>query len=190
MAQSEVLSSIELANSRTTILEACRLAGMDLPDYGMNTSKLWCPFGDLYHADGGTAKSFRIYVSDNTAFCFACSLYFNPVKLTAMAKGLSEADAADLLLDLSNYVPPDIESRWKAATETVEPMKTEYLAEALKVYCLRIDKEWEDKQFEDTVSTRFRMCLGLLSRVHTDADATQWLTGTKEAMRTVLGETP
>lgn len=181
---------ITLANERTTITEACGIVGMSLPEWGITSAKMWCPFGDIYHHDGGMSKAFRVYPHDNTAYCFACSLFFTPVKLVAMSKGLSEADAAELLLELSNYVPPDIDSRWRAATESVEPLKTEYLAEALKVFCTRIDVDWEDKQFEDTIATRFRMCLGLLPRVHTEEEAAEWLSGTKKAMQHVLGELP
>ena len=87
-------SVIDLANERITIIEACNMLGMDVHDFSIASLKVWCPFGHLYHSDGGTTKAMRIYPATNSAWCFACNLYFTPVKLIAMDRGIPDQQAA------------------------------------------------------------------------------------------------
>lgn len=179
-------SAIELANERLNIVDACNRLGMNLSDAGFG--KHYCPFGDLFHADGGHGKAFRIYVGTNSAFCFAGCGYFSPVRMIATDKGISEADAAELILELTNYVAPDFQSRWDAMATATPNINTDDLAEALKVACARMNPNWEDLQFEDAVSTKLRQCLQLLVKVTTEEEATKWLSTTKQVMHRVLGE--
>lgn len=178
------MSNIQLANSRVSLIEAARLVGMDLYEY---SGKQYCPFGHLFHADGGTAKAFRVYPETNSAFCFAGCGSFRPVSLVAMSRGITQEEAAEYLLDLTGYVPPDIDSRWAAATATQETVDLDLLAEALKVACEGLDPLWEVHQFEEGVASKFRQCLELLPQVTTRADAARWLSGTKRIMEAQLG---
>lgn len=177
---------IALANDKVSISQALMMIGMDIPDYQYGSGKLYCPFGDLYHADGGTSKAFRVYPETNSAYCFACGEAFRPVSLLAKAKGISDADAAEGLLEAIGYVPPTIDSRWEALITTPQQIDREALSEALKLACSRMSPTWEVDQFDELIATRFRKCLELLSKVHTEEEATQWLTVTKAVMRKTL----
>lgn len=179
--------TIQLANERMTIMDACNQIGIVGAAYGYN-GKLYCPFGNLFHADGGVSKAFRIYPKDNTAFCFAGCGYFNPVKLIAKDKDLSELAAAEYILDFTGYVPPDIDSQWAGVTSTEENIDTSYLPEALKMFCTRIDPDWETSQFTPDIAHTLRKCLELTAQVHTSAEVTQWLRVTKQVMTKAIGE--
>lgn len=189
MSSEQEESIVTLANARVTISHALRLVGTDVPDYMGRGAKLYCPFGHLYHSDGGMAKAFRVYPDTNSAYCFAGCGAFRPVSLIAADRGMSPEDAAEFLLDLTGYVPPDLDSRWAAATAVSVDIDRGSLAEALKVACAAMDSRWEVRQFEDDVAVRFRQCLGLLPRIQSGADAAQWLQATKQIMRKQLGET-
>jgi hypothetical protein len=189
MMATEEKSVIELANERMTIVDACNELGMDIYDFSISSLKVYCPFGHLYHSDGGTSKAMRIYPATNSAWCFAGCGYFTPVKLLSLDKGISEEEAAESILETTKYIPPDYESRWEALVTAETPMDTDALSDALKVACARLDPNWEAHQFEDAIATKLRKCLQLLSKVHTEEDATKWLTITKQIMRKALGET-
>ena len=188
MATTAKQSLREIANERMTIIQAYNESAEHVPDFEYGSIKIHCPFGHLYHADGGTSKAFKIYPGTNSAWCFAGCGYFTPVKLLAWLKGVEEDEAAEIILDMTNYVAPDIDSRWNALVDTPPSVDTDALADALKVACQRMAKDWEMLQFDEVVSVKLRQCLGLLSKVATDEDATKWLNATKEIMRKVLGE--
>jgi hypothetical protein len=183
----ELENPIILANERMTIHEACEHIGFSVGSISYS-GKLYCPFGDLFHADGGSSKSFRIYPETNSAHCFAGCGYFNPVKLIGKDKGLSDLQAAEYILTFTKYVPPDIDSQWDAVTSIEETVDTSYLAEALKVYCLRIAPDWEIRQFDPSISTKLRQCLELTAQVHTAQQAKKWLAVTKKVMAHELGD--
>lgn len=175
---------VELALERMSIFDACNHIGMSIyPGY---RGKLYCPWGDLFHQDAGASKAFRVY--QDSAWCFAESMYFNSVKLIARDKDLSEVAAAEYILDITGYVPPDIESQWAAVTATVESVNPASYAEALKTYCKRISPDWEVRQFDPSVSTKLRKCLELTAQVHTEEEATKWLAVTKQVMAHELGD--
>lgn len=186
MAQQE--SVISLANGRMTIIEACAEVGSDISDFTYGSIKTYCPFGSVFHMDGGTSKTFRVYPDTNTAHCFAGCGFFTPTRLLAKALDIPETDAAESILMKTNYVAPDYLSRWEAATATGTEVDRDGLSEALIVACLRMDKDWEIKQFDDSVSSSLRRVLGLLPKVNTSDDATRWLSVAKEFMRRALGE--
>jgi hypothetical protein len=185
------MSRYELANENSDIMAVARFIGMEVPDFSYSASiKLYCPFGEVSHADGGSSKAFRIYPETNSAYCFACGLHFSPVKLLATATDISTAEAADYLLELAGVTEAGTEERWEQLTSEQEsPISTAELAEALKVYCSRIDPNWAERQLEPAVAHTFQRCLGLLGSVRTSADAEQWLGATKQVMAKNLGVT-
>lgn len=187
MAGTEQRSLVSLANERVSIYKACQMVGVDANEYAGGSQKLYCPFGDLYHADGGMGRAFRIYPDTNSAYCFACTKYFSPVSIVALDRDMSLEAAADYLLEESGWTPPDIDSRWQAAIATIEKVDTDYLAEALKVSCERVDPLWEIHEFEPEVSALLTKCLGLLSKVQTQEDGAKWLATAKTAMHRKLG---
>lgn len=175
-----------LANERMSITEACNQVGMDMFDNPGNY-KFYCPFGHLYHRDGGLAKAFRVYMDENSAYCFACSMFFTPTKLLSLDKDISEEEAAQFILETTGYVEPDIETRWEAARAPLPlEIDTSGLSAALAIYCRRIEPSWDVLQFEDPQATVFRKCVELTSAVRTEEDVALWLEKTKEAMRKVL----
>lgn len=184
----EEKSIVAIANERMSIIEACNKLGMDVFEFSVASMKFYCPFGSLYHADEGRTKAMRIYPATNSAWCFACNLYFTPTRLLAMDRGITEQEAAESILDDTRYVAPDYESKWNALIAPVAAVDTDDLAEALKVACRRIAPDWEERQFEEAVATKLRQCLSLLRKVKTDEDATKWLSTTKQVMQRALGE--
>lgn len=186
------MSRYALANDHSDILVVARMIGMVVPDFSYAASiKLYCPFGDVSHADGGTSKAFRIYPETNSAYCFACGEHFSPVKLLATARDLPLAEAADTLLEIAGVTEEGTEERWQQLlSEQDSPINTAELAEALKVYCSRVDPAWDERQFDPAVAETFQRCLELLGSVRTPADVTQWLGATKQVMAKRLGVQP
>ena len=181
-------SDIQIANERMSIVEACNELGMGVENFNLNSLKFYCPFGNVNHMDAGDSKAFRIYPATNSAWCFAGCGYFTPVKLIAMNGDMSEQEAAEKILETTGYVAPHYDAQWDALTAETVRVNTEDLAEALKIACARMDKNWESRQFDDAVAKKLRACFTLLGKVHTEEDATQWLDKTKQIMRTELGE--
>ncbi len=188
MMATEEKTLIDIANERMSIIEACNLLGMDIPDFSVKSMKVHCPFGYLFHADGGHSRAFAIYPGTNTAYCFAGCGFFNPVRLVAMDKNVPDLQAAEMILEQTSYVAPDYEARWTALVETRPLVNQDTLAEALKVACARMVPDWDEAQFETAVSTKLRQCLALLPKVKTEEDATKWLAITKKVMQMTLGE--
>lgn len=183
MIGTETRSNIQLANERMSIVAALRIAGSDASDYG---GKQFCPFGHMYHADGGYEKAMRVYSESNSAYCFAGCGYFSPVKLVSMVKDMSDADAAEHILELTGYVAPTIDSLWEAATRDTRKVDTDALIEALKLACARYSPDWEDRQLDEDVAKIFTRCLRSLPKVRTEEDAEKWLRATKMIMRKAL----
>lgn len=175
-----------LANEKVSIVEVCNILGMEVFEGG--NFKFYCPFGHLFHKDGGASKAFKLYPESNSAYCFACPMYFTPTRLMGMDKSLEDEEAAEYLLQLVGYVPPTLDARWEDARTVVVEIDTDGLSTALSLYCRRIDPDWETNQFEEPVATIFRKCIELTSRVRTDEDATLWLNQTKEVMRSHLAK--
>lgn len=178
-------SIFDLANSRMSIVTACTLAGVETDEH--YTGKLFCPFGEIFHPDGGTSKAFRIYPGDNSAWCFAGCGYFTPVRMVAKVKDFTDAEAAQWILDQTDYVPPDYESQWAALMAAPSPVDTDGLSGALMVSCARADPTWEDRQFDPDIAAALRRCLEMLPKVTTPDDATRWLSVTKKFMHRALG---
>lgn len=176
-------SLIVFADEQVPIESACRLVGMDLPEdlaYGRNM-KMFCPFGDLYHSDGGLEAAMRVYVESNHVFCFAGCGLFGPVALVAHAWDMTRLAAARELLERTGVAGPSRASVW-ARTQLPDPPDRALLAEALKTFCRRRVPGWATAQFDPAVAERFSACLALLDHVHTDEDAGRWLEACKAAM--------
>jgi hypothetical protein len=187
MMATEEKTVIQVANERMSIIQACNELGMDIPDFSVKSMKVHCPFGHLFHADGGTSRAFAIYPGTNSAWCFAGCGYFTPVKLIAMDKGISEEQAAESILEQTSYVAPDYEARWNALLDTQITVNTDDLAEALKVACSRMVSDWDERQFETAVAQKLRQCLSLLPKVRSEEDASKWLAATKKIMQNAMG---
>lgn len=182
-----VMSPIELANEKINIAQVFSIiTGDDAPDLEfLDSGKLYCPF-DFTHADDGS-KSFRMYGETNSAYCFACGKRWSPVGLYADAEDLQWRDAAEALLRRFEIPQETTEDRWKALTEPQGfSINTAEMAEALKLYCGRICPDWEDRQFNDRISSILSRCLALLTAIKSEEDALLWLRQTKEIMRRAL----
>lgn len=181
-------SVVGIANEQVPIALAARLAGVDLPDDlgGVTSWKVLCPFGDVYHADGGLEAALRIYPETNQAFCFAGCGYFTPVRLVAAAWDRPPRYVASELLERVGVRPRSLAQRWAEASQVEHHPDVSLLAEALKIYCRRACPSWEAAQFEPAVAAKLTRCLALLDRVHTDPDALTWLTASKNVMGATL----
>jgi hypothetical protein len=187
MADMKFSEKREIANKLMSIFEAYTLSsGIYVGEFEYGSPKMSCPFTGIYHND---ARSFRIYPQSNSAYCFACSIYYTPVKLISMSKDLSDSEAVEWILEHKGYVEPNFEDVWDSITsDDDEEMTTSYLAEALKTACARMDNDWNQKQFEPEVSGMLNRCLSLLPRVQNAQDSEKWLGASKVAMsRTLRG---
>lgn len=183
-------SDIDTANAAVLISFVCNKIGMQVPDLDVQSGrpfKTYCPQGDLYHDDRNQSKAFKIYPNSNSAYCFACSEYFSPVSLYAKMMDMPFPAAATALLRLINYQPPA--ELWESSD--LLPPSAAALADALQVFCSRVDPSWQVHQFDSLVAGQLNRCLALLDRVNTEDDAAAWLQSAKNFMaqelRTVNG---
>lgn len=176
-------SNIYLANSEVSIYDACKTIGMPVMEYAYS-SKMYCPFGDVSHADAGATPAFRVYQESNSAYCFACSMKYTPVRLVALKNDIPEEEAAQFLLELFQIVSADAEEKFNSlASPTAFAVSTADLADSLRRYCQRIDPDWETHQFESDVADAYRKCLELLPRIRTLEEVEQWREATKKVMQ-------
>lgn len=173
-------SLIEEANEKVSIIKVCLLIGLNVSEGGHG--KYRCPFGDVNHSDGGIEAAFRIYPETNSAYCFACRKYFSPVYLYAQAKDRRASQAAQDLLEIVGWKPKSQAERWSEAMTQEVTVDVSALALALRTYCARICREWEEYQLIPEVAELFSRCLALLERVHTPEEADQWLNACKKIM--------
>ncbi len=180
---------LALADEQVPILLACRLIGMHLPDLIADRAlKVHCPFGELYHNDGGIEPAMRVYVTDNRVHCFAGCGSYRPVKLLAHALGIPRISAARELLERVGISRQSREKRWAEALTHTEPLDKALLAEALKTYCRRTVPDWDRRQYEAAPARTLALCLDLLDRVHTAEQAQRWLAGCKRAIDLLLAQ--
>lgn len=180
-------SLVGLANEKVPITLACRLVGLDIDDIAYGRSiKMLCPFGSIYHIDGGHEPAFRVYPESNSAYCFAGCGYFTPVWLCAYAWDRDTASVASDLLERVGIKRESLTEAFASASRHVIHPDTGMLAEALKMFCQRISSDWEDTQFEPGIAATLTRCLALLDRVSDDIEADQWLRGCKRVMLTAL----
>jgi hypothetical protein len=178
-------SLVAVADDQVSILAACKLVGMQvsgLEDYGRSV-KVRCPFGDVWHSDGGSEASMRIYTESNHAFCFSRCGYFTPVTLVAAAFDISRRAAAVELLQRAGIAAPTRAQAWARAVDCTPAPDTTALAEALKVFCSRQCTDWFTAQLDPAVADTLTRCLALLDLVGDDDGARRWLAGCKRAMQ-------
>lgn len=176
-------SIIEEANNKVSIIDACALLGLEVssvPD-GRSSVKYNCPFGDVFHSDGGIEKSFRIYPDDNTAHCFAEKITFRPVDLAAQKWDVSTYEAARRLLANSGGTPKQWGDLIKPRAVDIDKNS---LRKALELYARRIAPEIEQNPQAVNILTKL---YGLLPKVKSAEDAEVWLTTGKEAVRRISG---
>lgn len=182
---------VDLADEHVSILEVCRQIGLGVPDevlMGRASVKIYCPQGDVFHSDGGTDPTFRIYSDTNRAFCFKCNKLFTPVSLYSIAKGVSRIEAAQTLLEIIGYryATVDLHKVNDLLLTADKPIDYACLAETLKLYCGRICPDWEVRQFDKETSCLLSKCLLLLDKVVTAYDVQNWLDITKQVMSNML----
>jgi hypothetical protein len=180
-------SPVKLARELMTINEACIEVGMGDVS-GM--AKTYCPFGSVFHADGGRSRAFKVYPDTNTAYCFACQKVYDPVSLIATDKDITFRAAAELILEMKAYVSPDYQTRWDALTQKAVEVDHEALQDALKIACSTMVPDWATRQFEERVATKLTQCLTIARKVRTEEDGRKWLDMSKQAMRQVLRVAP
>ena len=183
-------SWIDQANNNVKITDVLESIGVFVPSTILNggNKKIHCPFG-FYHSDGGYAKAMRVYLANNTVWCFSCSKRYSPVSLASAAWDISWPAAAMRLLEDSGFKPKSLEERWAdaVATEKVEPDLLA-LADALKMFCSGVRTDWNIVQLDDKVGTKLNQCLDLLDAVKSDEDAAKWLNVCKQVMTKTLGD--
>lgn len=179
---------VDEANEHVSIITVCQMLGVELPDdlSFSRSIKVACPFGALYHSDGGVASAMRVYQETNSAYCFSCSQYFTPVNLTAQALDVDRRSAALNLLDRIGHRPLDPLAVWERARKYEPEPDKSLLADALKTFCRRIDSGWMTRQFEPKVASTLTRCLSILDLVHSPDDVSLWLTRCKRAMTQTL----
>lgn len=183
-------TAVSTANEVVPIAFVCNKIGMGIPDHLViagRSIKTHCPFEDLYHEDGGRSAAFRIYPDSNSAWCFACSEFYSPVKLYGAVHGLDGPTAAEQLLALVGHQGVSVDTRWDAAVAGPQELPNlSTLAEALKTFCARIEPMWGSAQFAPRVAGVLGKCLSLLNMVNTEVDARHWLDMTKKVMQAEL----
>lgn len=181
-------SSVDLANDYVGITSVLENMGIYVPETSSGVSwKSHCPFEDYYHIDGGRDKSLRIYFESNTAFCFAGCGYLTPVKLFSLKTGLSEIDAAEILLSQSGYELPTFEDELEGVLRAKTRVSRAFLREALQTFCARtVGDSWRSVQFDDYVLVSLEKCLVLLDKVNDEIKARSWLELSKKYMSEIL----
>ncbi len=180
-------SAVRLANRKVPIELACSLAGesvIGLADQ-VRSLKIRCPFGELYHDDGGAEPALRVYPGPNNAWCFACGEFFTPVSICAKAWDVQPEAAAIQLLDRIGYKPASYAHHWREVTAPVPP-DGHALAQALKFACERMEPDWGNRQAEPLIAEYLARCLGLIPSITSQEDADAWLSTARQVMEGVL----
>jgi hypothetical protein len=153
----------------------------DVPEHGL---KIYCPFGEWAHDDGGAEPAFRVY--PDHAYCFACGEWFTPVKLCAAVWDCTAEEAARQMLERAGVADPDYREHWKRLVDYRQPVDVDGLAGALRIFCASRSPVWTRRQYDRPVADKLAACLRLLALVRTEADCRAWLAGCKRAMEQVL----
>ena len=182
MTRIRTRSVITVAEQVVPITVVCTLLGIVISDGAGRPRKVRCPFGEVYHSDHGHAPAMRVYVQSNSAWCFACGVYYTPVTLAAQAWDCTRRVAATRLLEHIGHRPLSSAVAWVNATRSAQTPQRAQLAQALQTYCRRIEDAWARLQFDPLVAATLSRCLALLELVDDEHDAQQWLAGCKIAM--------
>jgi hypothetical protein len=179
---------IHQVNRNVPLAWVLRAGGVQAPDtVDAHSIKVSCPFGPLYHRDGGLEPSFRVYYRTNTGFCFAGCGYFTPASLYAQIMGVSLGDASQALGEQWGLTRPDPQEDLERALQApTEPVDTRALNQALTTYLQRVDSTWGKDWLLPDVSQALSHCLHYLLYVSTQDDATRWLETSKSVMLRVI----
>jgi hypothetical protein len=181
-----VASDIAMAN-RLGILIACEMAGIDARSGVRRSAKLYCPFGEYSHPDGGKEPAFRVYPGDAShAWCFACQEYYSPVGLLAAVWDVTPEQAAAQMLERAGWKAPPPAEQYAEALAPERP-DLPVIAHALQVWCEVHIPGWKFRQLDDVPALWLSKCLGLLVSVSTEDEARQWLAGCQQVMAEVMG---
>jgi len=175
-----------MANEHYSIFKACARVGMDI-GVAARAKKEYCPFGQVWHSDGGESPAMRVYEDSNHAYCFACPKYYTPSLLIATAEDLSEDAAVDSMLLELGYIESDTGARWDAAIKPPTLNKAAF-SEALQIAAARIITPWSIRQYDPEVVEWMNKCLSLLEKVHTIEHGEVWLDVTKRALTERFGK--
>lgn len=178
MAEVSLGERIQIANELTSIFDAMKMCDMVVPEFDYGTVKVVCPF------DG--EQAFRVYGSTNSAYCFACLKKYTPVTLTAEHRGVDVEEAAAILLDRANWVPPTPEARWEALVNEEFSFDRSSEGEALRVFCQRIDPGWADRQFKPAVASVLTKCLTLLDKIASAEELALWRARARDIMKNTI----
>jgi hypothetical protein len=185
VAVQDAVSRRQTANEHYSILSACARIGMDV-EASARARKIYCPFGNVFHSDGGDEPAMRVYEDSNHAYCFACRKYFTPSILIAMAEDIPEDRAVDSMLLELGYIKTDTGERWEAASAE-STVNTAALAEALHIAAARIITPWSVRQYDADVVEWMSKCLALLGKVETVEQGETWLDVTKKVLQHKFG---
>lgn len=180
---------IRKANEVVSIHTVCEALGVDFSSYYGSRSKLYCPFGGVNHIDGGDSKAFKVYEDTNSAYCFACAQYYDPVSLYALAEDVTKESAAEALLEMSGWKEETFEEKWdRLSGGDNQGYDNSNLPEALNVYCARLDPDWVVNQLEEPFSSAIARCNAVAARVKDAAQADKWLTTSKKLMKGLIDD--
>lgn len=174
-------SLVAVANAQVPMWVACAEVGMDV--HGATSKKVYCPFGEWSHADGGEEAAFRVY--HDHGFCFACWQYYSPVSLCVAAWEADPEHAARALLAKIGFTPAAYTDQWDRVLKP-PAVDREAVARALKTRCMREAIDWSERQYDPLVAEYLARCLGLLVQVTSEDDARQWLETCSAVMISVL----
>lgn len=175
-------------DDRVSIVSILSEIGVYVPDgiYDRPSMKLHCPFEHTEHSDFGKDPAFRVYIEENTAYCFSCKRFYTPSRLQAQLLDISIYDAAVFLAEKHKFAPAEIDSDLHPMSDSSIVVDTSSLAKALQIFCSSISTNWGTKQFEPAIASTLYRCMQLLKHVGSKEDAEDWLKGCKAAMRRVL----
>lgn len=180
-------SPVALANEKIPFPVACRWLDIDVPGEVTEAGiKVFCPFGEIAHEDGGAARALNVHMT--WGYCFAEQEHFTPVKLCALAWDCTAEEAARQMLERAGIADPDYRQQWQRLVDYRQPPDLDSLARSLRTYCAVVCPGWRSRQYDGPVAGKLADCLRLLALVRTESDCRAWLAGCKKAMEQVLGE--
>ena len=175
------------ANEHYGILRACRRIGIDTDDY-FRARKIHCPFGPVFHSDGGDDPAMRVYEEDGHAYCFACQRSFSPSRLIAEVEDISEDEAVDSMLLELGVIENRLGERWEVATKKEQGVDRQALAEAFRIAASYLITPWAERQYDPDVTRWMNKCLALLDKVQTIEQGDTWLDTVKQVLQKKFGK--
>lgn len=168
-----------LANQRYGINRALSKCGVYTDSDGFRSRKLHCPFGGVFHSDGGESAAFRAYPDTETGYCFACGKFFTPAILISQSEDITEDEAVDVMLMELGYTEAEDAP---LVVETAEPeADKQAFAQAFQMFVARKIPDYGTRQYDSDVATWVDRCLAIVESVATIEEAELWLSTAKRA---------